>query len=431
MLLTGSEYRSYNWSSSEKSIVVLNTGPSQQRTSPTVWYERTVLMYLQSFAYSNCPESNYSDTASDSHTGGTTHDDSDVSVLDVVGGPQGRSIDSFSGIPNDGQDNNKGTINAPNRIQTKQFQMSSKEFLPQIDYVVASSTEFQFNFPKVQHRLYSGPVLLKAHSAVDLSEMDPEIFAVLQSVLTPYVQTTAGSTLHSYTLEVDYSPANDQVAQGMVVTNLEVTVTLKLVSDSIESLKAMNHTQASQWIRDFFSGPELYQFITALGKNNIPVNEIVFLEQEFKTPLNTDGQVIAAISGDGGGNSHPPNTTPSSSGNNNNGGVVIGITLATLAVGAVLFLHFSGRLPSKSQFHRFGRSVRDSLSNGTRSFQDEDGHDDFDSKVALADIQNVEEGGKKQRDRTWSGTFRRCPPRWYSTSSYSEGTGKIKRLLGR
>ena len=113
----------------------------------------------------------------------------------MVGGPQGRSTDRFSGIPNDGQDNDKGTINAPNRIQTKQFQMSSKEFLPQIDYVVASATEFQFNFPKVQHRMYSGPVLLKAHSAVDLSEMDPEIFAVLQSVFTPYLQTTAGSTL--------------------------------------------------------------------------------------------------------------------------------------------------------------------------------------------------------------------------------------------
>ena len=96
---------------------------------------------------------------------------------------------------------------------------------------------------------------------------------------------------------MDYSPGNDQVAQGMVVTNLEVTVTLKVVSDSIESLKVMNHTQVSHWIRYFFSGPELYQFITALDKN-IPVNEVVFLEREFKTPLNTDGQVIAAISGE-------------------------------------------------------------------------------------------------------------------------------------
>jgi hypothetical protein len=185
-----------------------------------------------------------------------THHVSNDPVLDLAGGPQGRSIDGFSGIPNDGQDKKK-TFDVPNGIQKKQLRMPSGDLLPQIDYG-GLPTRFQFNFPKIQHRVYSGPVLLKAHSTLDLSELDPEIFAVLQSVLTPYLQTEVGSTLHSYTLEVDYSPGNDQVAQGIVVTNLQVIVTLKVVSDSIESLRTTNHTQAlPSWVTTTFPSMKL------------------------------------------------------------------------------------------------------------------------------------------------------------------------------
>ncbi|KAG7351673.1 hypothetical protein IV203_007721 [Nitzschia inconspicua] len=335
-------------------------------------------------------------------------------------GLQGRSFGSFEDVEAEGTD--MGSVfNNRNGIKTKQLQLPDQAFLPLMDYD-GSAIRFKFNFPKVEHRVYSGPVLLKAHSAYDLSELDPEIFAVLQSVLTPYLQAEVGSTLQAYTLEVDYSAGTDEVAPGMVVTNLEVTVVLKILSNSIESLTSIDHTRASQWVRDFFSGPELYEFIAALGNNNIPVNEIVFMEQSFKSPMNTGGQVVAGIQGSNSGGGGTGQIKYSNSGGNNTGAVV-GITLATLAVGAVLFLHFTGRLPSKDRFYRFGRSVRDSLSSGTRSCDD---GDDFD----LADIHNVEEGKRKGRNRTWSGTFRRFPTGGIRPAAIQKEPARSEDYLG-
>jgi hypothetical protein len=287
---------------------------------------------------------------------------------------------------------------------TKQLQMPKQEFLPQMDYD-GPPMRFKFPFPTIEHRVYSGPVLLKAHSSTDLSELDPEIFAVLQSVLTPYLQTIVGSTLKAYTLEVDYSPGEDKVAEGTIVTNIQVTCALKVVSDSIESLTAIDHTQVSEWIRDFFAGSELDTFLEALQNNNINVREVVFIDQEFKA----GGQVIAGISsGNEGGGKKPSNTQ------NNGGGsstAVIAITLTTLAVGAVLFLHFTGRLPSKEQMHDFGdRSLERMHAFGytLRSSMHKNDRDD-DLGDPLEDMHKVEEGGRKQRERTWSGTFRRHP----------------------
>ena len=104
--------------------------------------------------------------------------------------------------------------------------------------------------------IYSGSIHLKAHSISDLSALDPEIFAVLQAQLTPYLQGIVGHTLQAYSLEVDYTPgfAEDQssVAPGIIVTNMEVTCTLKVRSDSLVSLKRITHQQTNQWVRDFF-----------------------------------------------------------------------------------------------------------------------------------------------------------------------------------
>lgn len=347
------------------------------------------------------------------------NDDLDMdSTFDMGEGLQGRSFGNYAGVEEEQQDATFGAFNVPSG-KTKQLQMPDQQYLPKMDHI-GPATVFPFNFPKIQHRVYSGPVLLKAHSAYDLSEMDPEIFAVLQSVLTPYLQAEVGSTLQAYTLEVDYSPGTDKVAEGMVVTNLQVTVTLKVLSNSIASLTSIDHTQASEWVREFFDGPELYQFITALGDNNIPINEIVFMEQDFKSPMNTGGQVIAGIEGNGGGNKRP---TSSGGGSN---GAVIGITIATLAVGCVLLLHFTGKLPSRESFDRFYRTTRESLSSGTRSY---DG-DDFDLGDALADIHNVEEGKRKRRDRTWSGTFRRFPTGGVRPAAIQKEPARSEDYLG-
>ncbi|KAL3905234.1 MAG: hypothetical protein SGILL_009757, partial [Bacillariaceae sp.] len=290
--------------------------------------------------------------------------------------------------------------------RTKSLQLPKQDFLPQMDYD-GPPMRFKFPFPTIEHRVYSGPVLLKAHSATDLSELDPEIFAVLQSVLTPYLQDVVGTTLKAYTLEVDYTPGDDKVASGTIVTNLQVTVTLKVVSDSITSLTAIDHTQVSEWIHDFFAGPDLDTFLVALQENNINVREIVFIDQEFKA----GGQVIAGISGgsgSGNGGKKPSNTQNSGGGGNT---AVIVITVCTLAVGAVLFLHFTGRLPSKDQMHTFGENSKERMHAFGHTLKDKLHRNDRDDDVGdpLEDLQSDEEGGSKQRERTWSGTFRRYP----------------------
>mmetsp|Transcript_24231 Transcript_24231/g.57344 ORF Transcript_24231/g.57344 Transcript_24231/m.57344 type:complete len:860 (+) Transcript_24231:406-2985(+) len=239
----------------------------------------------------------------------------------------------------------------------------------------------QFSFPTIQHMIYSGSIHLKAHSISDLSALDPEIFAVLEAQLTPYLQGIIGHTLQAYSLEVVYTPgfAEDQssVAPGIIVTNMEVTCTLKVRSDSVISFKRITHQQANQWVRDFFGGSDLTQFLFELMNNNIPVNEIVFIEDDFKT----SGQVVAAIAS-GGGN-YGGKSQPADSGSNT--GLVVGLTLAILAVGGVLFLHLTGNLPSREEMGDMKASLISSLhldrGNSSRGPDDDEDETELERKA--------------------------------------------------
>lgn len=274
--------------------------------------------------------------------------------------------------------------------------------LPQ---TITKPQHLAFSFPTIQHMIYSGSINLKAHSAYDLSQMDPEIFGVLQSMLTPYLQAIVGHTLQAYNLEVDYTPghAEDQsaVAAGGVVTNLEVACTLKVRSDSVASLKRITHKQAKQWIRDFFSGHEMGQFLNELSSNNINVNEIVFVEDQFATPAN-GGQVIAGI--ESGGNGNGPSSSSSSSSSDGNPGVVIGVAIAMVAVGAILFLHFTGHLPYREKLSELRILMRHSLSCDSGS---EGYHGGSSDGNGTKDEENDQ--APSGRRRTWSATFRRHP----------------------
>jgi hypothetical protein len=133
---------------------------------------------------------------------------------------------------------------------------------------------------------------------------------------------------------------------------MEVTCTLKVRSDSVVSLKRITHQQVNKWIRDFFGGSYLTQFLTELQNNNIHANEIVFVEDTFKT----NGQVIASIASGGNPSSSSP---PSDSGSNT--GMMIGVTIAIIAVGGVLFLHLTGNLPSREELGDFRTSLLSKL----------------------------------------------------------------------
>jgi hypothetical protein len=269
---------------------------------------------------------------------------------------------------------------------------------------------YQFSFPTIQHMVFSGPVHLKAHSSMDLSEMDPEIFGVLQSLLTPYFQKMMGPTLHAYTLEVDYSPGNDKNAgKGIIVTNLEVKCAFKVISDTVESFKLTDHKQASRWIHDFFKGPEIYKFMESLRANNIIVNDIAFIDQEFQIGAPGTTTTIAEAnsqtmsSGGGGSSSSPVNKNKSGP-----GGAMVGVTLSVLAVAMFLFMHYTGRLPSKAQIGSYSLSARDTVlkyvPTGSAIKKSESNKL---NKIRFND--DEEDGGGAGRRRTFSGTFRRFP----------------------
>lgn len=356
----------------------------------------------------------------ENHAGYDTARYGGYDVSSIAGGLDGRGYDGTQP---------SGLVDQTS--QQNQQQQQSYNLIPQS--LSEQPVRFKFPFPSIQHKLYPEPIKLKAHSSFDLSETDPEIFAILQSVMTTYLQTLMGKSLQAYTLEVDYSPGHDDevVAEGVIVTNLQVSCTLKVVSETLDSLTMVNHKQVRQWIRDMFVGTELSTLLSQLRKNNINVNEIVFAEDEFR--LANGGPVVAGINGEASSSS---SSTSGEGGKSGNAGAMIGVTLGVIVVGVILFLHLTGRLPSKERLSSIrdslgsrggSRSDRSDRSKSTNPFLDEE--DELNGKQdgyglgrrlwsamfgrsddGLNDDfarDGDEEGGKRRR--TFSGTFRRFP----------------------
>lgn len=367
---------------------------------------------------------------------GTTNEPVTRSGPDGVVAPTGNTSPSTSGVEGRSFDQSQPAASDWMKQQVGIGQSASSR--PQdfnVDEIASGLADGPvFLFPTIEHVLYAQPVLLKAHSSFDLSETDPEIFAILQAAMTPYLQTLVGHTLQAYTLEVDYSPGHEGAADDVIVTNLRVMCTLKVVSDSLKSLTMITHQQVGEWMHDFFAGEEALQLLDELRRNNINVNEIVFADQDFKSP------VVDEINGEGGSSSSSSSPNDNDDGKSGNAGVVIGVTMAIIFVGLVLYLHFTGRLPSKERLGELGSSLRDSLSSGSRSgshrsestrpFVDEDGlnkegRGGRGRRIWAATIGRLysflsgngnydnsgddddEEGGRRRR--TFSGTFRRFP----------------------
>ena len=145
----------------------------------------------------------------------------------------------------------------------------------------------RFNGPHITRDIYAEPVLLKAHSNSYLEDKDPQIFNVLQGVMTPYLQRALGNELSAYQLEIVYAPEQTQVPddQPSYVTDVEVSVVLKVTSNSVHELKQTNAETASLWIRDFFKGGELYQFLGECRQSDCDISELVFRGEEFRHPI--------------------------------------------------------------------------------------------------------------------------------------------------
>jgi hypothetical protein len=253
---------------------------------------------------------------------------------------------------------------------------------------------YKFNFPSIQHVVFSGPVYLKAHSSTDLSTMDPEIFAVVESIMTPYLHQTVGSALHAYNLEIDYYPGHDgSVGKNDVVTLMEVKVAMKVISDSVLTFKDMDHSQASRWVNDFFAGPDHYnrkKIVEALQNDGIPVNDIVFADQQFSVSA-ANGQIF--------GNGNPKSTTKNTT-KKAGGDAIIAVTVSVIIVGLIFSLHYAGVLPSRAKIGEFSLNAQSSISDAKSSFKARIPSVKFPKKRDSGD-----EGGRRRR--TLSGTFKK------------------------
>ncbi|VEU35418.1 unnamed protein product [Pseudo-nitzschia multistriata] len=293
----------------------------------------------------------------------------------------------------------------------------------------------QLNFPTIQHMVFSGPIHLKAHSPVDVSTMDPEIFAILQSILTPYLQETMGPTLHAYTLEVNYSPGHGKnVGKDVVETLIEVNCAFKVISDSVESFKSINHVQASRWIHDFFAGPEIYKLLEALRTDNIPVNDITFVDQAFQVSA-----TVAEANSQMASGRYPVSKNNEKSSN----GAFIGITLSVVIVGMIFFLHHTGRLPSKAQVGAFSLTARDSVAKHGATARHSIAKHSKSARKSIAKCipssmkrkesrlgkytDDEVEGGRR---RTYSGTFRRHPPGGLQKAALQKKPARSEEYLG-
>mmetsp|Transcript_8800 Transcript_8800/g.21067 ORF Transcript_8800/g.21067 Transcript_8800/m.21067 type:complete len:549 (+) Transcript_8800:71-1717(+) len=210
---------------------------------------------------------------------------------------------------------------------------------------------FANNFPSVTRDLHPQELKLKAHSSIHLGEKQPEIFASLESVLTPYFQEILGESLVAYDLKVKYSEGEDTDVADIIVTNMLVSCILTVRSNSVEELKFHTHDHANKWFFDFFDGLNVYKFLGQLRDNDIEVGEIVFDDEEFRSPL---------LNGGGMGGLDIGNISLNADGSAQSGGqagAIAGAFVGVMVVGGVLAYRYKEKIPwDKIQEKSFGGS---------------------------------------------------------------------------
>jgi hypothetical protein len=201
---------------------------------------------------------------------------------------------------------------------------------------------FISNFPSVTRDLHPEALQLKAHGSIHMGEKDPEIFAALEAVLTPYFSDIIGESLVAYDLEIVYSEGEDPEVEGIIVTNMLVKCIITVRSDSVEALRLHTHEQADEWFYDFFDGLNVFKFLANLHDIDIDVNEIVFQDEEFKSPLLNGGEVISEVNSNGissGSSVQKP------SGSGGQGGAIAGAFVGVLVVCGVLLVRYKEKIP--------------------------------------------------------------------------------------
>ncbi|CAJ1967783.1 unnamed protein product [Cylindrotheca closterium] len=199
---------------------------------------------------------------------------------------------------------------------------------------------FSSNFPSITRDLHPQELKLKAHSSVHLGDRQSEIFSSLESVLTPYFQEILGDTLVAYDLKVKYSEGENVDLPDIIVTNMLVSCILTVRTNSVEELKLHTHAHANSWFFDFFDGLNVYKFLGQLRDNDIEVGELVFQDEEFRSPLLGGGVLGGDL--DVGSISLGPDGSPQSGGQ---AGAIAGAFVGVMVVAGVLAYRYKEKIP--------------------------------------------------------------------------------------
>ena len=281
------------------------------------------------------------------------------------------------------------------------------------------------NVPSIKWEVHVDPVLLKAHTSFSLDEKEPEIFEVVNQLLTPYLQRLMGEPLLAYKLQVAYGESYPEKNNPeTIVTHFEVKIILEYLSDSIESYRKPVQEVASDHLHRFFEGSERYQLLGDLRRGGIDVSEIVLEDEDFRSPV-FDGVTITQVQGPGSSN----NNNSSSNNKNDKTGTFAAIGAGAFVLVAIMYVGYRskrsrlgiaelrlGNSSSDSESTSSNRSDSDKLSNGPeatrqifpggfgRFLKKGDDEKEVSSRSDSAELQVVTDAPEAKRQR-FSGGF--------------------------
>lgn len=315
----------------------------------------------------------------------------------------------------DFQGNHDSVITTEATSENELFQTESGTMVTQVEEASTQTELPMLSAPRVERELFPQPVQLKAHSSIHLQQHDPEFFAETTNLLTPCLKRAYTDHLQAYKLTVEYSDGPDASYAGVIITHMNIRVIISVVTDTIDALKLLTHDSASKVVHECFDGPLMYQYLGALRRQGVEINEIEFQDRPFRSPLfgNTEPSKVVSNGGNSSSMEEPKESRS---------GLIATFVVGLVVVGAVLFAHRRGKIPTiqfpsdrLGRFHstmraKFGNKKMGQLSQSIReklvmSFSSSD-----ESSRTSGDEMGSGSNQTSTRVRTWSGSFRRHPP---------------------
>lgn len=220
-----------------------------------------------------------------------------------------------------------------------------------------------FSIPPITRDLHPDPLELKGHGDFALNDREVEIFDTIKLVLTPYLNEVVSSGLVAYDLKIEYSEGEETNAAGIIITNMLVTCVITVQSDSVQSLRELTHEKANYWLIQFFDGSNIYKLLGSLHDKNIDVNEIVFQDEDFRSPLLNGGQVISGVNSDGSLSLSASTKQPSGPGK---AAMIAGVFAGIVIICCILLIKYKHYLPwNEMRSDSFGLNSRSGSSSSS------------------------------------------------------------------